>query len=281
MTPWIAASRPATLSAAIVPVAVGSACAHAIGAFRIDAALAALFGAIFIQIGTNFVNDAADADRGADVERLGPARAVSSGVITRSAMWRAAFAAFGIASLCGVYLIPIAGWLIVPIGVASIASGIAYTAGPYPLAYHGLGDVFVLAFFGFTAVAGTTFAHAGYVPPIAWAASIPIGAIATAILVVNNLRDRDGDARANKRTLAVRFGKKAAIAEYFALLAIAFLVPALLSMWLPLVTAPLAIWLAHRVATRDGRALNIALAGTAALLLLFGVTFALALAGVV
>lgn len=281
MSPWIAAARPATLSAALVPVAVGSACAHAAGAFRLDAALAALFGAVFIQIGTNFVNDAADAERGADLERLGPARAVASGAIAERAMWRAAAIAFALASIAGLYLLPIAGWPIVIIGVLSIASGIAYTAGPFPLAYHGLGDLFVLAFFGFAAVAGTTFAHMGSVPIEAWAASIPIGAIATAILVVNNLRDRAGDARANKRTLAVRFGRRFAIAEYAALIAIAFAVPIALGHWLPCLTAPIAIWLVHRVSTRDGRALNVALAGTAGLLLVFGILFAIALGGFV
>jgi len=283
---WLLASRPATLTAALVPVAVGTACAHAVGELRVGPALAALLGAIWIQIGTNFANDVFDAEKGADTdERLGPTRAVASGLISAASMRRAMILAFGLATLCGVYLAWVAGWPVVAIGVASVLSGIAYTGGPYPLGYHGLGDLFVLVFFGFVAVCGTTYVQASYVPPLAWAASVPVGALATAILVVNNVRDRETDVHAGKRTLAVRFGKRAGVIEYALLLAAAYATPIVLwqigaTAWvlLPILTAPLAILLARQLATREGSSLNATLASTAKLLLAFGLLFALGLA---
>src|SRR5215468_667631 len=155
---WIAAARLRTLPAAVVPVAVGTACAAASGGMNVGPAAAALGGALAIQIGTNFANDVFDAERGADgPDRIGPVRAVAAGLITPVAMKRAMIAAFGVATLLGLYLVAVAGWPIVAIGVASVASGIAYTGGPWPLGYHGLGDVFVMAFFGFVAVCGTAF----------------------------------------------------------------------------------------------------------------------------
>src|SRR5690606_25291065 len=267
--------------AAIVPVAVGTACAHAVGELRVLPALAALFGAIWIQIGTNFANDVFDAEKGADTEaRLGPTRAVASGLITAASMRRAMVLAFGLATLAGAYLTWTAGWPILAIGVASVLSGIAYTGGPYPLGYNGLGDVFVMVFFGFVAVCGTTFVQAGYVPPLAWAASVPVGALATAILVVNNVRDRETDVHAGKRTLAVRFGKRAAVAEYALLIAASYLTPlaiwlsgASLAVLLPLVTLPWGLALLRQVATREGAPLNATLASTAKLLLAFGLLF--------
>jgi 1,4-dihydroxy-2-naphthoate octaprenyltransferase len=284
---WILAARPATLTAAFVPVAVGTACALAIGALRLDAALAALLGAFGIQIGTNFANDVFDAEKGADTaERLGPTRAVQAGLLDARAMRRGMFAAFAFATLCGAYLVWSAGWPVVAIGIASILSGIAYTGGPWPLGYHGLGDVFVMTFFGLVAVCGTAFVQAGHVPEIAIWASVPVGAIATAILVVNNLRDRHTDTKAGKRTLAVRFGRTGAEVEYGLCVLAAYATP--LAMWarelagsavlLPVVTLPIALGLFAEVRQREGRALNETLAGTAKLLLLHGVLFAIGIA---
>ncbi|MCA9609696.1 MAG: 1,4-dihydroxy-2-naphthoate polyprenyltransferase [Myxococcales bacterium] len=286
MKRWILAARPATLTAAVVPVAVGTACAHAAGGLRWGPAIAALVGAMWIQIGTNFANDVFDAEKGADTEdRLGPTRAVAAGLISPGAMRGAMVAAFGMATLCGVYLTWAAGWPVIAIGVASVISGIAYTGGPFPLGYHGLGDVFVMLFFGFVAVVGTVYVQALDTPTIAWAASIPVGALATAILVVNNLRDRETDTVAGKRTLAVRFGRRAAIGEYAALVVLAYAIPLGLfatgsGVWvlLPLASLPLAGLLVRRVATESGRALNVTLARTAQLLLLHGVLFATGIA---
>jgi 1,4-dihydroxy-2-naphthoate octaprenyltransferase len=283
---WILAARLRTLPAAVVPVVVGTACAAAAGGIAWAPALAALAGAIAIQIGTNFANDVFDAERGADgPDRLGPTRAVSSGLISAAAMKRAMVAAFAAATAFGAYLAWIGGWPVVAIGVASIASGIAYTGGPWPLGYHGLGDVFVMVFFGIVAVCGTAYVQLGHVPCVAVWAALPVGSLATAILVVNNLRDRDGDARAGKRTLAVRLGRHAAIAEYAALLAIAYVVPIALAVagrgWalLPLATAPLAVArLRALVGAGSGAAFNGCLAATAQLLLAHGVLFAVGIA---
>lgn len=280
------ASRPATLAAAVVPVAVGAACAVALGGWRFGPTLAALFGAIWIQIGTNFANDVFDYEKGADAgERLGPTRAVQAGLLTPGQARRGMWLAFGLAALCGVYLTAVAGWPIVVIGVASVASGIAYTGGPYPLGYHGLGDVFVLVFFGFVAVCGTAFVNLGMVPTLAWWAALPVGCLSTAILVVNNVRDRRGDREAGKRTLVARFGRRAGVWEYRLLLAVSYAVPAVLfaggsaSPWilLPMLSLPIAAVLHRDLAALEGRALNATLVGTARLLVVFGVLFAVGL----
>jgi 1,4-dihydroxy-2-naphthoate octaprenyltransferase len=248
-------------------------------AIRWPAALAALVGALAIQIGTNFANDVFDAEKGADgPDRIGPTRAVSAGLISARAMKLAMVIAFGLAALAGLYLVAIAGWPVVAIGIASILSGIAYTGGP-ALGYRGLGDIFVLVFFGFVAVCGTAYVQLEAVPWIAVAASIPVGALATAILVVNNLRDRATDVRVGKRTLAVRFGRRAAIVEYAALLLAAYVVPVALltvSPWcaLPLVTLPLAVVRLRALAAAvDGPSFNRCLAATAQLLFLHGALF--------
>jgi 1,4-dihydroxy-2-naphthoate polyprenyltransferase len=283
---WIAAARLRTLPAAVVPVVVGTACAAASGTVAWGPALAALGGALAIQIGTNFANDVFDAERGADgPDRVGPLRAVSAGLVTARAMKRAMIAAFGVATLLGLYLVAVAGWPVVAIGTASIVSGIAYTGGPWPLGYHGLGDVFVMVFFGFVAVCGTAFVQLGAVPGLAIAASVPVGALATAILVVNNVRDRATDVRAGKRTLAVRFGRRAALAEYTLLLAIAYAIPIGLAVtgwtWavLPLASLPFAVVrLRAVIAASDGPSFNRCLAATAQLLLLHGALFAAGLA---
>jgi 1,4-dihydroxy-2-naphthoate polyprenyltransferase len=279
---WIAAARLRTLPAAVVPVVVGTACAAASGGIAWGPAIAALGGALAIQIGTNFANDVFDAERGADgPDRVGPLRAVSAGLISAAAMKRAMIAAFGVAMALGVYLVAVAGWPVVAIGVASILSGVAYTGGPWPLGYHGLGDLFVMIFFGFVAVCGTAYVQLGAVPCVAIAAAVPVGALATAILVVNNVRDRATDERAGKRTLAVRLGRRAALVEYGALLAIAYAIPIGLAVagrswaWLPVVSAPLAIARLRAVIAADGGpAFNRCLAATAQLLLVHGALFA-------
>lgn len=283
---WILAARPQTLSAAFVPVAVGTAVAHVAGGVAWGPALAALLGAFLLQIGTNFANDVFDHEKGADTEaRLGPTRAAASGLLTPRALYVGMVVAFGLALAVGAYLIAIAGWPIVVIGVASILSGIAYTGGPYPLGYHGLGDIFVMIFFGFVAVCGTTFVQLGTVPRDAWIASVPVGALATAILVVNNVRDRVTDVHAGKRTLAVRLGRRAGELEYLGLLIAAYAAPIALAVlhaspWplSPLVTLPLAVRRFSELRRLEGAPLNATLAGTAKLLLLHGVLLAAGLA---
>jgi len=281
---WVLAARPATLTAAFAPVAVGTACAWRVGGFRWDAALAALLGAFLIQIATNFANDMFDFQKGADTEaRLGPTRAAQAGLLTLRQLRWGIIVTFALALGTGSYLTWIAGPTVVVIGLASIVAGLAYTGGPFPLAYNGLGDVFVMAFFGFVAVCGTTFVQALTVPEIAWAASIPVGALATAILVVNNVRDFEGDARAGKTTLVVRFGREGGVREYAFLLTVAFATPVVLfllgwtSAWvcLPLLTIPWAIRLLRSVVRDRGVALNQTLAATAKLLSVFGVLFAI------
>jgi 1,4-dihydroxy-2-naphthoate polyprenyltransferase len=282
---WVAAARLRTLPAAVVPVAVGTACAAASGGVAWGPAAAALLGALAIQIGTNFANDVFDAERGADgPDRIGPLRAVSAGLVSAAAMKRAMIAAFAVATALGVYLVAVAGWPVVAIGVASILSGVAYTGGPWPLGYHGLGDLFVMVFFGFVAVCGTAYVQLGAVPGVAIAAALPVGALTTAILVVNNVRDRATDERAGKRTLAVRLGRRAALAEYAALLALAYAVPVALALagwtwaWLPVASAPLAIARLRAVlAAGDGPAFNRCLAATAQLLLVHGALLAIGL----
>lgn len=283
---WILASRPATLTAAIVPVLVGSAVAHAVGGFRWQPALAALVGSMLIQIATNFANDVFDHEKGADTEeRLGPTRATASGLLTSKQMRLALIVTLALTLIPGVYLVSVGGWPIVIIGIASMLSGVAYTGGPYPLGYHGLGDVFVFVFFGLVAVCGTVFVQANSIPLLAWLAASAVGAIATAILVVNNVRDRETDVKAGKRTLAVRLGKRAGIIEYVGLFVLAYAVPVLAivlanaGMWvlLPLVSVPLAIRLVAALATKEGRPLNAVLGQTAMLLLVYGVLLSVGL----
>ena len=280
---WILAARPATLTAAAVPVAVGAACAHAAGGFRLLPTLGALLGALWIQIGTNFANDVFDHEKGADTDdRVGPMRAVASGLLTAEQMRRGMWIAFGIATLFGLYMAWVGGWPMIAIGVVSILCGIAYTGGPYPLGYHGLGDVFVLIFFGFVAVCGTVWINLLALTDLAWWASVPPGVLATAILVVNNVRDVETDVRAGKRTLAVRFGRRAGVAEYVVLLVAAYLVPVALvvlglsglSVLLPLLTLPIAVILTRKLFSLRGTELNPVLASTAKLLLLHGALFA-------
>ncbi len=282
---WLAAARPRTLPAAVVPVAVGTACARAAGAIAWGPALAALGGALAIQIGTNFANDVFDAEKGTDgPDRIGPTRAVAAGLISARAMKLATAAAFAVACAFGLYLVVVAGWPVAAIGVVSILAGLAYTGGPWPLGYHGLGDVCVMAFFGFVAVCGTAYVQLGFVPRVSAAAAPPVGALATAILVVNNVRDRAGDARSGKRTLAVRLGRRGALVEYVALVALAYAVPAALAVtrgaWcaLPLASLPLAVLRVRDLArATSGPDHNRCLAATAQLMLVHGALLAIGL----
>jgi 1,4-dihydroxy-2-naphthoate octaprenyltransferase len=284
---WWLAIRPRTLTAGSVPVAVGTGLAYAHGKAAWLPAVAALVGALLIQIGTNLGNDYHDHKSGADgPDRLGPERASAQGWIDPSSVLAGALVCFGAAILLGIYLVAVGGWPVVAIGLTSVLAGYAYTGGPYPLGYHGLGDLFVLVFFGAVAVLGTYYVQALTVVPAGWLAAIPVGGLGTAILVVNNLRDLRSDARAGKRTLIVRFGERFGRAEYATMLLASFATPpALLALgWagpavlLPLVSLPLAIGPWRLVRTAAGAPLNAALAGTAKLQLVFGLLFAIGLA---
>ncbi len=279
---WLLAARPKTLPAAAAPVIVGTAVAISEQLFKPGPALAALLGALLIQIGTNFANDAFDYKKGADTSgRLGPIRVTQAGLLRPGQVLAGMWLAFGLAALAGLYLIVIGGWPIVIIGLLSIASGIAYTGGPFPLGYHGLGDLFVFIFFGLAAVCGTYYVQAGMVSAAAYWAAMPMGLLATAILVVNNLRDIETDRAAGKKTLAVRLGATGTRVEYLLLLGLAYLVPPAMwltgqsTAWMMLVwlSLPLVRPLVQLVLYKKGRRLNKALAGTARLELIYGVLF--------
>jgi 1,4-dihydroxy-2-naphthoate polyprenyltransferase len=284
---WILAARPATLPAAVVPVLVGAAAALAEGvSFRPLVFAMTLLCSILIQIGTNFANDYSDFLKGADHEgRLGPVRVTQSGLISQSEVKRGILIAFGLAVLIGLYLASIGGWPIVAIGVFAVLSGLAYTGGPFPLGYHGLGDVFVFVFFGVIAVTGTAYLQTEHWSSLALLLSIPIGLLVTNILVVNNLRDLPTDIAAGKRTLATRIGDRATRLQYALFMAVAYLVPLGLSfsqpgrrpMLLPLLTLPSGIKLVRRVlGGLSGRDLNLILKRTGLLLLAFGFLLSLA-----
>jgi 1,4-dihydroxy-2-naphthoate octaprenyltransferase len=284
---WWVATRPATLTASAAPVLVGVGAAWADGVFRAGPALAALLGAFLLQIGANFANDVFDFERGADkVDRLGPQRATQQGWISPAEMKRAMWLTFAAAALVGLYLVSVAGWPVLALGLASIAAAYLYTGGPRPYGYLGFGDLSVFVFFGLGAVAGTYYVQAVTLSWLAILASIPIGALATAILVVNNLRDIETDARAGKLTLAVRIGDGPTRVYYLVLLLLAYLVPTLLwglhmaSAWvlLPWVSLPLALRLAARMRHERGLSLNGCLVHTARLEVVFGLLFALGLA---
>ncbi len=281
---WLMAARPATLTAAVVPVLVGTAAASYDGHFRLLPFVGAMMAAALIQVGTNLANDFFDFERGADTpDRLGPLRVTQSGLASPQSVRSAVYLTFGAAAAIGVYLVAVGGWPILAIGVLSIAAGLAYTGGPWPLGYHGLGDLFVFIFFGVVAVVGSYYLQAGEVAPIAWVAAVPVGLIVTAILVVNNLRDIESDGRAGKRTLAVRLGPRLTRVQYALFLLAPYpLVAGLASAgplpgWsgLPWLTLPIALFLAGVVlAGADGRKLNAVLKGTAQLHLLFGALLA-------
>lgn len=280
---WLLATRPQTLPVSIVPVVVGSAVAFARGEGRVPVALACVGVSLLLQIGANLANDVFDFEKGADTEaRLGPLRVTQAGLLTPRAMRVALAITLCLAMLVGVYLVSIGGWLVLAVGLAAIASAVAYTGGPYPLGYNGLGDVFVFAFFGLVAVVGTTLLQTGRYDPVAIAAALPIGALSTAVLVVNNVRDHETDVLAKKRTVVVRFGRAFGVAEYVALMLLAYATPIALFasgrtgavVLLPLITSPVAARLARAVHAERGSALNARLAATAKLMVAYGALFA-------
>jgi 1,4-dihydroxy-2-naphthoate octaprenyltransferase len=283
---WALATRPRTLVAGFVPVTVGLAVAFKLGRLAWLPALGTLVGALLIQIGTNLFNDAYDFKRGADTrDRLGPPRATQQGWLSPEAVMRGAIACFALAFLVGLYLVSVAGWPLLVVGLVSLLAGYAYTGGPFPLAYHGLGDVFVLVFFGLVAVAGTVFVQTQTVPLLAILAGVPVGALGVALLAVNNVRDAKTDVAANKRTLVVRFGVGFGKAEYLSMVLLAMTMPVALwalelaspAVLLALLSLPLSGPPLRLVFTTSGPALNQALAGTARLQLVYGVLFAVGL----
>ncbi len=276
---WLIAARPRTLPAAIAPVLVGTSLALGNGTFHPVTFVAALLGAVFIQVGTNLSNDYSDARRGADTEdRLGPVRVTAGGLVPPSQVLIATYATFGLAVLCGIYLIAVAGWELLAVGAASILAGVLYTGGPRPYGYEGLGELFVFLFFGIVAVAGSYFVQVQQLPWEAFVCAVPVGLLASAILVVNNVRDIETDRRAGKRTLAVRLGRDRTRVLYTAMLAAAFITAPLpwplgsMNAWLllPWLALPLALAVTRVVRTRtDGPSLNGALARTGMLQLVF------------
>jgi len=281
---WLVASRPRTLPAAIAPVLVGTALAVSEDELRPPAFVAALVGSVFIQIGTNLANDYSDARRGADTEdRLGPVRVTAGGLMPPRRVLTGTYVAFGVAVVAGAYLATVAGWELLVVGLASIAAGVLYTGGPRPYGYAGLGELFVFLFFGVVAVTGSHYVHAETLPWEAFALSVPVGLLSSAILVVNNVRDVDTDRRAGKRTLAVQLGRSRARVLFAAMLVLAYVValaiPLLggLTWWvaLPLLSLGLVPSLYRTVATRtDGPALNGALAATGRLLAVYSLLLA-------
>lgn len=284
---WLMAARPKTLPAAVGPVLVGAALAYADGAFQLLPALACLLGALLLQIGSNFANDYFDFFKGADThDRLGPPRVTASGLLTPTQVRWGMVVIFGAAVLVGVYLIVQGGWPILVIGVAAILVALAYTGGPFPFGYYGLGDFFVFIFFGLVAVGGTYYVQALRFSPWIVLAAVPAGVLITNILVVNNLRDLETDRRASKRTLAVLLGRRATQNEYLLLLVVAYAIPLIFGLtghwpWWTLLswlTIPLAVGLVKKVlSATDGPTLNATLAGTARLSLLFNLLLAIGL----
>jgi 1,4-dihydroxy-2-naphthoate octaprenyltransferase len=281
---WLMAARLRTLPASVAPVLVGTSLAANEGTFRAGAFVAALLGAMLIQVGTNLSNDYSDARRGADTEdRLGPVRVTAGGLLPPQRVLIATYVTFALAIACGLYLVSVAGWELLAVGAASILAGVLYTGGPRPYGYEGLGEVFVFLFFGIVAVTGSYFVQREALPWEAFVLAVPVGLLAAAILVVNNVRDLETDRRAGKRTLAVRLGRERARWLYVVMLAAAFVVAPMpwlagsLSAWLllPWILAPVAARLALVVRTRtDGPTLNSALARTGVLQLAFCVLLA-------
>lgn len=269
---WILAARPKTLSAAAVPVMIGSAlAAHEPPGVSWWMFTCALAGALLIQIATNFINDALDFRKGADTaERLGPLRVTQAGLIGAGAVMRAAWACLFLAALFGIPLILRGGWPLLVIGLASIAAAYAYTGGPFPLAYRGLGELFVMLFFGVAAVGGTFYVHSLQITSAAVLAGIAAGALSTVLLVINNLRDVESDRRSDKRTLAVRFGETFARGEIalfallpFASIAVIAVLESRRALLVCFLAFPLAVLLVQRTVRARGAELNryLALAG--------------------
>jgi 1,4-dihydroxy-2-naphthoate octaprenyltransferase len=285
MNHWVLASRLKTLTAAISPVLVGVSLAIHDGEFQPFIALMTLLAAVLIQIGANFANDVYDFLNGSDREdRLGPTRATQSGLIPPEDMKKGMWLVFALAICVGFYLASIGGWPIVWIGLASIASAIAYTGGPYPLGYHGWGDVFVFVFFGIIAVPGTYYLQSGFVSYDSILFGIPLGALSTAILIVNNLRDADTDIKSGKRTLAVRFGKTFVKIEYIIMMMVAFVIPIYilqfwdeLSLYIILFLLPISVRLIQSLYNETGISLNPVLVNTAQFLIHFSILLSIGL----
>ena len=277
MGKWLLAVRVKTLPAAISPVILGTALTYHDGIFYHFIFFMTLLAAVLIQIGANFANDVYDFEKGSDrADRLGPQRATQSGLISPADMKKAMWKIFALAIGVGFYLAYVGGWPIVIIGLASIAAGIAYTGGPYPLGYHGFGDIFVFLFFGLIAVPGTYYLQTGSVTEFSLWLGAVMGMLATAILVVNNLRDRDADIISGKKTLAVRFGKTFSKIQFIMLVMLPFVLPFHLwrqwnkmSFLLTLFTLPIAVHLIIQLFNNTGADLNKVLAGTARFLFIF------------
>jgi len=279
---WILAIRPRTLPAAAAGVVMGAALSWRDGYFRLDAVVVCLLTALLLQIGSNLANDVFDFERGTDTaERLGPTRVTQAGILTPKQVKAGMAVVFALAALLGLYLAWLGGWIIVIAGIAAIISAIAYTGGPFPIGYHGLGDIFVFIFFGLASVAGTYYIQAGFVSSAVWWMTIPPGLIITAILVVNNLRDLENDRKAGKHTMAVRLGEQGTKIQYIICMVIAYLVLipvacaglipwATLLAWLSL---PLAFQATRIILTQKGRPLNAALAKTGQTALAFSLLF--------
>jgi len=283
---WILASRPKTLPAAASPVLIASTVAFVEHTFEPFAALTALLGALLLQIGANIANDVFDFQLGTDNQhRLGPLRMTQAGYLTPTEMKIGMVIVFMLAAMCGIYMALVSGWWIILIGALAILAAIAYTGGPFPYGYKGMGELFVFIFFGFAAVCGTYYAQAGNVSLLAVLSSIPVGLLIVAILIVNNLRDIDGDKSSGKRTLAVRFGVTWAKQEFIVTIVMAYLVVFLISYshlssyWplLVLFSIPIAMPLVKSVLQDQGKKLNLTLAGTGKLTLIFSCLYSLGL----
>ncbi|MEN6571713.1 MAG: 1,4-dihydroxy-2-naphthoate polyprenyltransferase [Anaerolineaceae bacterium] len=279
---WWLAIRPRTLPAAMAGVAAGVGVAVLAGQVRWPQTAAALLIALLLQIGSNLANDVFDHERGADAARaFGPTRVTESGLLSPAQVKTGMIVVFALAALLGLYLAATVNWLLIPLGALAILAAVAYTGGPYPLGYHGLGEIFVLIFFGFASVAGTAYINLSRLTPAAWGMSLPLGLLIVGILVVNNLRDIDADRLAGKNTLAVRLGERFAKSEYITCLVVSFLVVPLYCLlqiipWWAMLTwlsLPLAMRNTRLVTTVKGKPLNAALAGTGQLALVYGLLF--------
>jgi 1,4-dihydroxy-2-naphthoate octaprenyltransferase len=284
MNRWVAGARPRTLPASVIPVAVGTAVAAAQGEAIWWRAAAALVVSVAIQVGTNYANDYSDGKRGTDAVRVGPVRLVASGLASPEAVKRAALLSFGLAAIVGLVLASVAGWWLIAVGAACLAAGWLYTGGPRPYGYAGLGEVFVFVFFGLVATTGTAYVQLGRITGLALLTSVPVGLLAVALLVVNNLRDIPGDTTAGKLTLAVKLGAPATRILYSATIATAFAAVALIAVvrpWalLALAAVPLAVPPVRRVlAGEAGRGLVAVLQATGRLQLAFGFLLAAGIA---
>ena len=283
---WILASRPKTLLAAFVPVVVGSALAISANKFYLPYSIIALLCSVLIQIGTNFTNDLYDYLKGSDtVKRKGPRRVLASGLISVNEMRTAIIFVFGLTFLLGLYLVFSVGILILWVGIISIFAGIIYTAGPFPLAYNGLGDIFVFLFFGIVGTMGTYYLHTQEISLLSLIVSIPVGALITNILVVNNFRDIEEDKVANKKTLAVILGREFSKWQFIFLIVISYLTSFVLhfsfnfSIWifLPFITLPFSVILIMMLYTLNGEDLNKTLELSAKFSGLYGLLFSIGL----